>query len=33
MERLGYTMMDLDSQQEFREDFETMEEILEFCYA
>lgn len=33
MERLGYTMMELEEQQEFREDFETMEEILEFCYA
>jgi hypothetical protein len=33
MERLGYTMMEPEAQEEFREDFETMEEILEFCYA
>lgn len=33
LERLGYTMMDSKSQDEFREDFETMEEILEYCYA
>ncbi len=33
LERLGHTMLDPESQQEFREDFETMEEILECCYA
>jgi hypothetical protein len=33
LERLGNTMTDPESQQEFRDDFETMEEILELCYA
>lgn len=33
LERLGNTMMDAESQQEFRDDFETMGEILEYCYA
>jgi uncharacterized protein len=33
LERLGHTMLDPESQQEFREDFETMEEILELSYA
>ncbi len=33
LERLGYTMMDPESQQEFRDDFKTIEEILELCYA
>lgn len=33
MERLGNTMMDAASQKEFRDDFETMEEILELCCA
>ncbi len=33
LERLGNTMTDPESQQEFREDFETIEEILEFSYA
>ncbi len=33
LERLANTMMDTESQQEFREDFETMGEILEVCYA
>ena len=33
MERLGHTMPDLESQEEFRDDFETMEEILEHLYA
>jgi uncharacterized protein len=33
LERLGSTMMDPDSQLELRDDFETMEEILELCYA
>jgi hypothetical protein len=29
---LGNTMMDAASQSEFRDDFETMKEILEFRY-
>lgn len=33
LERLGNTMMDPKSQQEFRDDFEVMKEILEFSYA
>jgi uncharacterized protein (UPF0276 family) len=33
LERLGNTMTDPESQREFRDDFETMEEILELCYA
>jgi uncharacterized protein (UPF0276 family) len=33
LERLGNTMMDPESQLQFREDFETMKEILELCYA
>ncbi len=33
LERLAYTMMDPDSQREFRDDFETMEEILEHCFV
>lgn len=33
LERLGHTMIDPESQQQFRDDFETMEEILEFCYV
>ncbi len=33
LERLGHTMLDAESQQKFREDFETMEEILELCYV
>ncbi len=33
LERLGNTMMDPESQQEFRDDFETMQQILEFYYA
>lgn len=32
LERLGGTMMDETSQQEFRDDFETMEEILSLLY-
>lgn len=33
LERLGNTMFDLDQQEEFRDDFESMEQILEVCYA
>ncbi|MBX9696430.1 MAG: DUF692 domain-containing protein [Cyanobacteria bacterium] len=34
LERLGNTMMDgPESQREFRDDFEAMEEILHYCYA
>jgi uncharacterized protein (UPF0276 family) len=33
LERLGSTMRDAQAQEEFRDDFETMEEILELCYA
>jgi len=33
LERLGYTMMEPDMQREFRDDFGTMEEILEFSYV
>jgi uncharacterized protein (UPF0276 family) len=33
LERLGLTMMDPESRREFRDDFETMEEILELCYV
>jgi len=33
LERLGNTMFDLDQQEEFRDDFESIEQILEFCYA
>jgi uncharacterized protein (UPF0276 family) len=33
MERLGYTMMDADAQTEFRDDFETMAEIIESLYV
>ena len=33
LERLGNTMYDPEAQEEFREDFETMEEILELVYA
>ncbi len=33
LERLGNTMMDFESQQEFRDDFESLEQILEFSYA
>jgi len=33
LERLGNTMFSLESQSEFRDDFESMEQILEFCYA
>ncbi len=33
LERLGNTMTDLESQQEFRDDFETIKEILEVSYA
>ncbi|MDR3617420.1 MAG: DUF692 family protein [Candidatus Obscuribacterales bacterium] len=33
LERLGSTMRDVHAQEEFRDDFETIEEILEFCYA
>jgi uncharacterized protein len=32
LERLGNTMMDAESQSEFRDDFETMREILESRY-
>ena len=33
LERLGNTMLDSESQQEFRDDFKTIQEILEFNYA
>lgn len=33
LERLGNTMFSLESQSEFRDDFESMEQILEFCHA
>ncbi len=33
LERLGNTMLDVESQQEFRDDFETIEEILKCCYG
>ncbi len=33
LERLGNTMMEQEAQVEYRDDFETMLEILEFCYA
>jgi uncharacterized protein (UPF0276 family) len=33
LERLGNTMFALDEQQEFRDDFESIEQILEYCYA
>jgi len=33
LERLGYTMMDPQSQHEFRDDYETIEEILGAVYA
>lgn len=33
VERLGNTMLDMESQIEFREDFETLEEILELCFG
>lgn len=33
LERLGNTMFDLDQQEEFRDDFESIEQILEFCCA
>jgi uncharacterized protein (UPF0276 family) len=33
LERLGGTMTNPESQREFRDDFETMAEILELCYA
>ncbi|MBX3138754.1 DUF692 family protein, partial [Candidatus Obscuribacterales bacterium] len=33
LERLAYTMMEPEQQQGFREDFETIEEILELCYV
>ena len=32
-ERLGYTMMEPQEQEEFRDDFETIEDILEFSYV
>jgi uncharacterized protein (UPF0276 family) len=33
LERLGSTMRDPESQREYRDDFETIEDILELCYA
>ena len=33
LERLGHTMREPQEQEEFRDDFETLEEILELCYA
>ncbi len=33
LERLGNTMMDKEEQREFREDFQSMEQILEFLYV
>lgn len=33
MERLGHTMYDVSQQVEFREDFETMREILDYLYV
>lgn len=33
LERLGHTMPELESQKEFRDDYETMREIIDVCYA
>jgi uncharacterized protein len=33
LERLGNTMPEPEAQQEYRDDFDTMREILEYCYA
>lgn len=33
LERLGYTMMEPEQQQEFRDDFDTIREILDHCYV
>lgn len=33
LERLAYTMMESEQQAGFRDDFETIEEILELCYV
>lgn len=33
LERLGYTMMEPEQQQEFRDDFDTVREILDHCYV
>ncbi|MBP9092271.1 DUF692 family protein [bacterium] len=32
LERLGYTMMEPEQQQEFRDDFDTIRELLDYCY-
>lgn len=33
LERLGHTMRESEPQEDFRDDFETIERILELCYA